>query len=78
MSKMKSALAATFLTLALVAPGLAGNIGSPGYTPPPPPPPETTTGNIGSPGFPEPGDVVSSELTSPEIINILIALMSLL
>jgi len=39
MSKMKSTLAATFLTLVLAVPALAGNIGTPGATPPPPPPP---------------------------------------
>lgn len=50
MSKMKSTLATTFLTLVLTVPALAGNIGSPGVNEPPPPPP-AALGNIGSPGF---------------------------
>jgi len=36
MSKMKSTLAATVITLILTVPALAGNIGTPGCTPPPP------------------------------------------
>ncbi len=39
MSKMKSTLAATFLTLVLAVPALAGDIGGPAGTPPPPSPP---------------------------------------
>ena len=62
MSKMKSTLAATLLTLVLAVPALAGNIGSPGGTPPPPAPPPTSrmrkhrfawltsAGELGSPG----------------------------
>lgn len=49
MSKMKSTLAATFLTLILIVPALAGQIGTPGLTIPPPPPPDAT-GQIGTPG----------------------------
>jgi len=63
MSKMKSTVAAAFLTLVLAVPALAGNIGSPGYVPPPPPP----NGNIGSPGSPV-----------PELVEILIAVLSLI
>lgn len=61
MSKMKSTLAATFLTLVLTIPALAGVIGSPGGTPPPPPPPDTS-GNISTPDF---------------AVNIYLALLSL-
>ncbi len=61
MSKMKSTLAATFLSLILTVPALAGVIGTPGATPPPPPPP-TAPGNISSPGF---------------AVNIYLALLSL-
>ena len=70
MSKIKTTLATTFLTVVLTVPALAGNIGSPGATPPPPPPPavEQTTG---VPGEPDSGD-----LCSPELINLLIAVLS--
>ncbi|MBA3355898.1 MAG: hypothetical protein H0U18_08160 [Pyrinomonadaceae bacterium] len=47
MSKMKSTLAATFLTLILIVPALAGQIGTPGIPPPPPP---AEQGQIGTPG----------------------------
>ena len=67
MSKIKSTVAATFLTVVLAVPALAGNIGSPGYVPPPPPPSEPTCGNIGSPGSPV-----------PELIDFLIAVLSLI
>jgi hypothetical protein len=63
MSKMKSKLAATFLTLVLTVPAVAGNIGTPGGTPPPPPPTECVS------------DVSAS---SPVLVNILIALLSLI
>ena len=48
MSKIKTTLAATFLTVVLTVPALAGNIGSPGATPPPPQPPAVET--TGLPG----------------------------
>jgi hypothetical protein len=67
MSKIKSNLAATVLTLLLTVPALAGNIGSPGCTEPPPPPPSTTSGNIGSPGSP-----------APALVDFLIAVLSLI
>ena len=68
MSKIKSNLAATLLTLVLTVPALAGNIGSPGCTEPPPPPPSSTTsGNIGSPGSP-----------AHALVDLLIAVLSLI
>jgi hypothetical protein len=70
MSTIKTTLAATFLTVVLTIPALAGNIGSPGATPPPPPPPaiEETTGL--------PGELDSGNLCSPELINLLFTVLS--
>lgn len=68
--KIKTTLAATFLTVVLTVPALAGNIGSPGATPPPPPPPAVEE-PIGLPGGPDSGD-----LCSPELINLLITVLS--
>ncbi len=73
MTKMKATLAASFLTLALSIPALAGNIGTPGVTDPPPPPPPTTCGNIGSPGSPALGNI-----STPGLVDILIAVLSLI
>jgi hypothetical protein len=72
--KVKSTLAATLLTLVFAVPSLGGNIGSPGGTPPPP----TTVGNIGSPGSSMSTDISSAELDSSELVNILIAMLSLI
>lgn len=78
MSKMKSTLAATVLTLVLTAPALAGNIGTPGATPPPPPPPPAAeSGNIGTPGSPTLGNMSSAASSSPTLVDILIAVFSL-
>jgi hypothetical protein len=74
MSKMKSTLAATLLTLVFAFPTLGGNIGSPGSTPPPPPPSSEEGGN---PGAEAPADMSSAALSSPVIVDILIALLSL-
>lgn len=70
MSKLKTTLAATFLTVVLTVPALAGNIGSPGGTvpPPPPPAPEETT------GLPDGPD--SGNLCSPDLINLLFTVLS--
>ena len=75
MSRMKSKLAATLLTLAFAMPVSAGNIGSPGGSTPPPPPP-----------LPE-GTVVNASAQTPEalgslglessLIDILLAVISL-
>jgi hypothetical protein len=75
MSKMKSTLAATFLTLVLTVPALAGQIGSPGATPPPPPASDSceTIDSTGSTG-----DMESSGLISPEFVDILLAVLSLI
>ena len=70
MSKMKSNLAATLLTLVFAVPGLAGNIGSPGSSPPPPPPPTTSVAT--------PGDMDSQLLNSPELVDILLSMLWLL
>ncbi|CAN5789185.1 hypothetical protein BH18ACI4_BH18ACI4_15100 [soil metagenome] len=72
MSKMKSTLAATVLTVVLAVPALASDIDTPGGTPPPPPP-TTTSGNIGSPGVSAPGNI-----GSPGLFDILIAVLSLI
>lgn len=80
MSRIKSTLGATFLTLILAVPALAGNIGTPGGTPPPPPPP-TTSGNIGTPGGippPPPPPTTSGIISTPGLIDILIAMLSLI
>ncbi|MCM3902095.1 MAG: hypothetical protein ND866_10345 [Pyrinomonadaceae bacterium] len=77
MSRMKSTLAATLLTLVLAVPALAGNIGSPGGTPPPPAPPPSTCGNIGSPGSAALGNLVSPGL-NPTLVEILLAVLSLI
>jgi hypothetical protein len=76
MTKMKSTLTATFLTLVLAVPALAGNIGTPGGTPPPPPPPacEETT----SPSSPTFGGMDTLGLSSPGLIDILMAVLSLI
>lgn len=78
MSKMNSTLAATFLSLVLAVPALGGVIGSPGYVPPPPPPAEATYENSSSPDSSEPGDMDSTELISPELVDVLIALLFLI
>ncbi len=79
MSKINSTLAATFLSLALAVPALGGVIGSPGYVPPPPPPAEEATcENSSSPDSSEPGDMDSTELISPELVDVLIALLFLI
>lgn len=75
--KVKSTLAATLLTLVLAVPSWGGNIGSPGGSPTPPSPPPTTVGNIGSPGAPMPEDICSAEVNST-LVNILIAMLSLI
>ena len=72
MSKMKPTLAATFLTLVLTVPGLAGQIGSPGYTPPPPTPPEGASCACSS------SDMDSTGLISTELFDILVAVLSLI
>jgi hypothetical protein len=72
MSKMKPTLAATFLTLILTVPALAGQIGSPGYTPPPPPPPEPALCESSS------SDMDSTALISTELFDILVAVLSLI
>jgi len=77
MSKIKSTLAATLLALVFAFPAAAGNIGSPAEFPPPPPPPANEGGNIGSPASPVPGDVSSAGLSSPVLVDILIAVLSL-
>lgn len=77
MSKLKSTLAATLLTLVLAFPALGGVIGSPGGTPPPPPPPpiaETTC----SPGSLVPGETNTSGLVTTSLIDILMAALSLI
>lgn len=73
MSKMKSTLAATFLSLVLAVPALGGVIGSPGYVPPPPPPAEEATCDSSSPDSSEPVGLIS-----PELIDVLIALLYLI
>jgi hypothetical protein len=79
MSKMKSTLAATLLTLVFAVPALGGNIGSPGGTPtPPPPPPLTESGNIGSPGSPDPVGANSAPLSSKLLVDILTGLLYLI
>ena len=73
MSKMKSTLAATFLTLVLAVPASAGVIGTPGGTPPPPPPPpQMETCSSGSIALEETG---TSELVSQSLIDILLAVL---
>ena len=62
MSKIKTTLAATFLTVVLTVPALAGNIGSPGATPPPPQPPAVET--TGLPGEPDSGNLCSPGLST--------------
>lgn len=77
MSKMNSTLAATFLSLVLAVPALGGVIGSPGYVPPPPPPAEEATcENSSSPD--SSADMDSTELISPELVDVLIALLFLI
>jgi hypothetical protein len=76
MTKMKSTLTATFLTLVLAVPALAGNIGTPGGTPPPPPPPACEETN--SPSSPASGEMGTLRLSSPTLIDILIAVLSLI
>jgi hypothetical protein len=75
MSKTKSTLAATLLTLVLAVPSLAGVIGSPASTPPPPPPTVEGSGITGSSGLQAPQS--SPELSSQMLIDILIAALSL-
>jgi hypothetical protein len=81
MSKMKSTLGASFLTLVLTVPALAGNIGSPGGTPPPPPPPppalSTTCGNSGSPGSSAQANPGSPELQSA-LVDLLLTVLFLI
>jgi hypothetical protein len=76
MSKIKSILAATFLTLVFAVPALAGNIGSPGYTPPPPPPDSCET--IDSTSSTAPGEIGAPELEYPVLVDILMAVLSLI
>jgi hypothetical protein len=81
MSKMKSPLAAILLTLVFAFPTVGGNIGSPGGSGPPPPPP-TSDGELGSTGQPQPIDLAGNAgpqgLSSPLIVDILMALLSVL
>ncbi|MFN2510378.1 MAG: hypothetical protein ABR568_02910 [Pyrinomonadaceae bacterium] len=76
MSKMKSTLAATFLTLVLAFPSLGGVIGSPGGTPPPPPPPPITETN--SAGSVLPGETGTPGLVTSSLVDILMAVLSLI
>jgi hypothetical protein len=75
MTKMKSTLAATFLTAVLSLPAMAGNIGTPGYTPPPPPPASCQT--VDSTSSPATEDMDFLELSSAGLVDILIAVLSL-
>ena len=77
MSKMKSTLAATLLTLVFAFPTVGGNIGSPGGSPPPPPP-TSDGGELGSQAQPQPLDVSGNTLSSPMVVDLLIALLSLI
>jgi hypothetical protein len=77
MSKLKSTLAATLLTLVLAFPSLGGVIGSPGGTPPPPPPPPIAE-TICSPGLLGPGETDTSGLVTTSLIDILMAVLSLI
>lgn len=72
MSKMKSTMAATFLTLVLAVPTLGGVIGTPGATPPPPPPATETC----SAGSLVPGETDTPGLVS--LVDILMAVLSLI
>jgi hypothetical protein len=76
MSKLKSTLTATFLTLVLAVPALAGNIGTPGYTPPPPPPPATEI--TSSPTSSACGEMGTPGLSSTVLVDILMAVLSLM
>ena len=69
MSKMKSTLAATFLTLVLTVPAFPGNIETSGGTPPPPPPPTVESGNNPPP---DPSGLNST------LVDILLAVLRLL
>jgi hypothetical protein len=75
MSKMKSTLAVTLLTLVFALPGLGGNAGTPGGTPPPPPPP--VEGSEGSPTSQGPGNMDPIGAISPlTLVDILLAVLS--
>ncbi len=77
MSEMKSTLAATFLTLVLAFPTLGGVIGSPGGTPPPPPPPPVTE-TTSSPSSIVPGETGTPGLVTYSLVDILMAVLSLI
>lgn len=77
MSKIKSIPAAILLTLVLAVPALAGNIGSPGSIQPPPLPPLPASENIGSPGSPLPWNIDIPGTSSPGLVDLLIAVLSL-
>jgi hypothetical protein len=77
MSKMKSTLAATLLTLVFAFPTVGGIINSPGSTPPPPPPTSTQDGGTGSPGSQLSNDLNSDDLSSAVIVDILTAVLAM-
>ena len=76
MSKMKSTLAATFLTVILAVPALGGVIGSPGGSPPPPPPPVADATTSAGPAIS--GEMGTPGLVSRSLVDILMAVLSLI
>ena len=77
MSKTKSTLAATFLTLVLAVPSLAGIIGTPTNSDPPPPPPPLIEGGANTTGLPQAQVPGNAEPSSQMLVDILLAVLSL-
>jgi hypothetical protein len=72
MSKMKSTLAATLLTLVLAVPAFSGNIDTPSGSTPPPPPPPVAEISASVPNSSVPGDASGLGTT---IVDVLLAVL---
>ena len=82
MKTFKTICAAAILSLALAIPTFAGDIQTPTIINPPPPPPASVLGDIGSPGVTgdmgNPGVTSSGDIHTPGLVDIFLALFSLL
>ena len=82
MKTLKTLCAAAIVSLALAIPTFAGDIQTPTVINPPPPPAASIRGDIGSPGVAgdvsTPGVTSSGDIETPGLVDIFLALFSLL
>ena len=82
MKTLKTFCAAAIVSLTLAIPTFAGDIQTPTVTSPPPPPAAKALGEIGTPGLTgdmgNPGMTASGDIHTPGLVDIFLALFSLL